>query len=140
MSFWGVTAGLSGETTAAVSIANHTAAHVLAGGPAVAGYRLNSDGTAEHTVASGGAYTAIAGEWLIVGLNSDFAAQMTYVSGATLTTTPGAGWWVLSTTRTWSLSASGTDDTAVYLLEIRRVSDSVVVDAATITFQAFGSP
>jgi hypothetical protein len=141
MSFWGIQAGLSGETTDAVSISNKTGSSLVAGGPATAGYRLNSSGTAEATsVTAGNAYVAISLEWLVYGSAGDYESFMHQDSGDALTSGTMDTWQVLSSTRTWTLVGSGSDLAASCTLQIRRASDSVVLDTATITFEALGAP
>lgn len=140
MSLWGIQAGLLGASAESIAISNQTAVDRDLVGTAIAGYRLNSAGTAELTVLPTGAYSALPGEWLVYGTNSDYEARMTYVSGDALTTTPGAGWFVLSTTRTWALNgAAGADHDSINLLEIRRASDGIVLASATIEFSTIGT-
>lgn len=103
---------------------------------ATASFRMNSSGVAQSAPTSG----TYADEftWLTEGANSDFESRMTTVSGS-LTSGTAATWEALSTTRTWSRNrTSDVAGTTTYVgtLEIRRVSDSVVVASCTITLNA----
>ena len=108
------------------------------GGGACSGitrYRLNSSGVVEKFTLTANSYSTLE-TWLIVGSNSDYQSRVTVTSG-TLTSGTTNTWQALSTSREWELAGAvggGTyTDTCIFTIEIRRVSDSVVVDSATIT-------
>lgn len=98
---------------------------------AEARYALDSGGGADYyTIAEG--TVSISGEWLLVGANSAFEARATLVSG-TLTAGTTGSWLALSTRREWTVAKTTLGSKAcTFTVEIRRVSDSVVVDSATI--------
>lgn len=99
------------------------------------------DADARYQLASSGAGTGtgISGwTWLTSGLNSDYEVEADLVSGALTSGITGTGVWSgLGTTRTWVCQQTtiGTK-TATLNLRIRRVSDGVVVGAATVTITA----
>lgn len=102
---------------------------------ATAQYVLNSSGQAQRIDDDG--TTNISGEWLVSGAASDYEVRATVNSGS-LTSGPTGSWESLGTTRTWTLTrASVGTSSCVLLVEIRRVSDSVVVTSATIDFFAY---
>jgi len=98
---------------------------------ATAGYRIDSDGTA-YTVVNGSS-SAISGEWLVAGSNTDFEVRATLQSGVTPSGTLGS-WLATTSARTWAVSSSGVLLTSVILVEIR--TGSTVLASATITLQA----
>ena len=101
---------------------------------ATAQYLLNSDGRAQKVENS--STSDISGEWLVAGANSDFEVYATVDSG-TLTSGPTGSWVSLSTSRVWTLTRGTVGLSSVDLtIEIRRASDAVVVDSATITLTA----
>lgn len=91
------------------------------------------------TVGNSGAATAT-GEspytWLLSGVNSDYEIRADVTSGSLSSGTTGS-WLVLSTSRSWAVTRTviGTK-TATMAVQIRRVSDSVVLTTATITITA----
>lgn len=125
-------AAIAGDAAAAlqVQLTDDTAFHeVNDPSDATASYSLNSGGTVSGTGISG--YS-----WLLIGSNSDYEARATLLSG-TLTSGTTGSWQALSTTRTWTRNRTTIgQNTASITLEIRRVSDSVVLDSATITLDA----
>lgn len=104
-------------------------------------FRLNSSGVAQSYTTTDAAYTDISGEWLASGLNSDFESRATLLTG-TLTSGTTGTWQVLSTSREWTVAFTGANGNkeCSFTLEIRRVSDSVVVATATITLRAVVTP
>lgn len=121
-----------------ISISNLTAsANATSPTNAAATYALQNNGDVEATQ---GTNTAVdVGDWISPkGAASDFyEARATVTSGALSSGTAGS-WLPLGTTRIWTKQAvPGTGvQTCIFTLEIRRASDSVVVDSATITLQA----
>lgn len=99
-----------------------------------------TDATATYTLNSSGAGTRTGGAgwtWLTSGLNSDVEVRATLVTGTNPTSGTMATWQALSTTRSWAnaVTVPGAKSTDI-LVEIRRVSDQVVIDSATITLSA----
>lgn len=104
---------------------------------ATASYSLASDGDIDATA---GTNTIVdRGDWISPQINmSAYEARVTVTSGALSSGTEGS-WLALSSTRTWTVvhSGVGTGSTScVFTLEIRRASDGVVLDTATISMQA----
>lgn len=105
------------------------------------------DATAQYSLTSSGDIRATAGNNTLVdigdwispkgGASNFYEARATVTSGSLTTGTTGA-WLGLGTTRTWTLtqSSAGLTSTCIFTVEIRRASDSVVVDSATITLTA----
>jgi len=98
-----------------------------------AGYRLDSDGSAYRRLGST-AYTAISGEWLLTGSNSDYEARATLVSGSTPSTGTLDSWLGLGTDRTWTLTSTSSAQ-SVLTIEIRDATTLEVLDSATITLE-----
>ena len=105
---------------------------VISPSVALASYALNNTGSASL---SG---TPIAGQWLVSGAASDYDVRATVVSGAVNGSSDPTGTWLnLGTSRTWQRRQTALGFSSVSLLvEIRRVSDLVVVDSANITLTA----
>ncbi len=104
---------------------------------ATASYALASDGDIDATA---GTNTSVdRGDWISPQINmSAYEARATVTSGTLSSGTEGT-WLSLGTTRTWNVvhSGIGTGSTSCeFTLEIRRTSDGVVLDTATITLQA----
>lgn len=80
------------------------------------------------------------GAWLLSGVNSDYEARATTINttgAATRTGTVGS-WLVLSSDRTWRITKTSGTGLATWdlTIEIRRVSDSVVVASCTLYMEA----
>lgn len=106
-----------------------------------ASYTLKTTGQARHdelALGTGGDY---ANEWtspVTDGFGADFEARATTTSGTPGTGTTGT-WLALSSDRVWSRSRNaGTPGTTEWIItvEIRRTSDQVVVDSASIDLTA----
>ena len=110
---------------------NNSTAGTPGGATASAVVRLDSDG---GLYVSNGALplVLVSGQWLKIGVNSDYEAQGTWQSGTGTTSGP-TGWVSLSTTRDWTLTATNNAVTRDILLEIRLVATSTVITSATIT-------
>jgi hypothetical protein len=95
---------------------------------ATASYSLENDG--DIVVSSG----ADPGDWITpLDAFSDYECQMAIVSGSVTSGTTGS-YLGLGTTRTWTRARTTIGATTfVGTLTIRRVSDAVVLDTATIT-------
>lgn len=117
---------MGGDPAPQVNIFDVTAsASAVDPATALAVYELNSSGTGSAT--GFGTWS-----WLLSGLNSDYQVRATVTSGPTPTGSPTASWLSLGTTRNWALTQSGVGSQTTYLtIEIRRVSDTVVIDTAT---------
>lgn len=100
--------------------------------PAVANIQLSSAGT--WTTSDGGS-----GTWQSGGLNSDYEARVTMVTG-TLSSGTANSWLPLSTSRTWSRSGtSGGDRACSFTLEIRKASDGTVLSTTSVTLYVYGT-
>lgn len=109
--------------------------------PATAQYSLLATGQARGTTSDGTGGTDIVdypSEWLLSGVNSDYEVWCTVDSG-TVTGSATGSWLLLSTTRSWTKTKPSSPIgllSATITVQIRRVSDSVVLDTATITLDA----
>ena len=107
-------------------------------GTAICGIRLAADGTATNVRLSQG-NQAISSEWarpLDAGNGALYEARVTVTSG-TLTNGTTGSWLALSSQRDWDVERSTVGSKAcTFTLEIRRVSDSVVVASASYTITA----
>lgn len=107
-------------------------------GTAICGIRLAADGTATN-VRNAQGNQAISGEWarpIDAGNGALYEARVTVTSG-TLTTGTTGTWLALSSQRDWDVQRSTVGSKAcTFTLEIRRVSDSVVVASASYTITA----
>lgn len=94
-----------------------------------ANFALNASG-----MTSGSGVTPWA--WLLSGAAGDYAALATVTSGSFFSGTFGS-WLPLSTTRSWAVvrTAPGVAN-AQMQLQIRRISDSVLLDNAQVAFNA----
>jgi hypothetical protein len=89
-------------------------------------YKLVNDGTVQKVGAT-------LETWLVSGTVADFEAMVTVQSGALASGTTGS-WLALSSTRTWTVSASpGNTSTCTFLVQIRDAATQTVLDSATIT-------
>ena len=99
-----------------------------------AGYELQQDGDIQRQI---GAASTDIGDWITPKVNmSAYECRATLNSGDTPTGTLNS-WLALSVTRGWFLSQSvvGTQ-TCNLTIEIRRASDSVVMDSCTVVLTA----
>lgn len=97
-------------------------------------YSLKNDGVAQYIDSVG--TTPISGEWLVSGSAADFEVRATATSG-TLTYGTTGSWESLGTTRAWGVTRTTIGIKSCTLtIEIRRASDGVVLDSATITLSA----
>jgi hypothetical protein len=106
---------------------------------ATAAYRLTSAGNIEHT--TGDNTVVDMGDWITPQTNmANYECRADIVSGTLSTGTTGA-WQSLSSTRTWTKQQviNGTS-TVSFTLQIRRASDAVVMDSATVTLTATRLP
>ena len=110
-------------------------------GFAVARYNLRGTGAARSYTENSG-YANIPGEWRLSGASADYEVRWTLNSGdsPTILSGPAVGaWGTLNLGAEIQLSAlSGTLECEIFC-EIRRVSDSVVLDSATITLSVAAS-
>jgi len=118
-----------------ISISDTTSSSSVPAGTATATYQLENDG--DIGLCLGGNTIVAGGDWVTPATNvASYECRATVTSGALTSGTSGA-WLNLATTRTWTLArASAGTSTTVFTLEIRRASDGVVLDTATITLQA----
>lgn len=108
---------------------------------AFAGFRINSDGSIDlgNNVTVNDTYSTDGGTWLIAGAAGDYKASLHQNSGDALTTNAGLDTELnLGTTRSWGyFNNSGLDVLqGNFTLTVKRVSDSVTIDTATITIYA----
>lgn len=107
------------------------------GGSATAVYVLDSAGDIRYTVGSDSVTDN--GDWIAPKTNmANYECRATLTSGTLSSGTTGA-WLSLGTTRSWTRSRTISPGltTTTFTLEIRRATDGVVMDTATITLQAF---
>lgn len=112
-----------------VSITAQTFARVGTGSSSTTGsYTLDSDGNVyKHG-------PALLETWLVSGAAGDYEVMATLQSGSSPTAGTMGSWLALSSDRTWSLTVgAGTEDHTTFLVEIRRASDGMILDSATIT-------
>lgn len=106
------------------------------------GIKLDSDGTLyylDSATRSGGmsAWGSL-GTWLLSGANTDYEVRVTKNSGSALTTGTVGTWQVLSTDREflYTITTNGfVQKIGNFTVEVRRVSDSVVVASATFDME-----
>lgn len=103
---------------------------------ASASYSLNSSGAGAGIGSSSAADAGTNANWtwLLSGLNSSYQVRATLISGTLSSGTTGS-WLTLNTTRTWSVT-TGTFKSATLTIEVRRISDGVICDTATVTLTA----
>jgi hypothetical protein len=97
-------------------------------------FSVKSNGYVEEADSEGA--SAETEQWLQSGAVGDYEIHATWSghAGGVLSGSTGS-WLPLSTTRSWSLTVGPTSTgTATLTLKVRRVSDSVEIDTATITF------
>lgn len=111
-----------------------TASFTNHGGTAFVGWKIASDGTTQRRQASAdGAYTGV-GTWILPTINAGSYEVEAVLSGGPLTSgTTGVGvWQALSSTRTWTISSGGSDDSATITVSIRRIGTTAVIVVGTI--------
>ena len=125
--------------TPRVQLTDTSVNRTVAGGTAVATYRLDAAGTISKTVFGGG--ISVYETWLLSGVNSDYQVRATLLSGGPLSGTAGT-WQACSTSRTWTVSdavADANEVAASVLIEIRDVATTTVLTSATIAMSAMRS-
>jgi hypothetical protein len=122
-------------STVVIGIVDDFVASFTVGVNATATYRLSSGGTISGTQGTNTIVTL--GTWLPSGVGADYEVKATLTPG-TDTPTGSLGAFVsLGVTKTWQLVSTGPGVLESELtIEIRRVSDSVVIQTAVITMQA----
>lgn len=98
-----------------------------------------NNATAQFRVTSGGVVEGTGEadyDWLIAGAAADYEVRADVTSGSLGSGTTGS-WLSLSSTRAWSVTRSvlGTSS-ATMTVRIRRASDAVVLETATISLEA----
>lgn len=105
---------------------------------AFTGYRINSNGKAQRKETPAGSYTDIE-DWLGVGTNSLYEVRGTLLSSSGTATRSGTldVWLACTSTREWALekAAIGTSTWSIKI-EIRRVSDGVIVASCTVNLES----
>lgn len=127
-----------------VLIANRTVSSTVAAGSPTAGYRLDADGqtyTSQSEV-SAGAYIDSGEDWVSpVGNAANYEVEAVVNSGTLSSGPSGSGTWTaLSSDVTWTRNGPGTLASVNLTLSIRRVGTTTVLDTASITLEADGSP
>lgn len=121
-----------------VTISDLTVTTVQAGAATTANYQLESDGDIGRSNPTGTAMND-GGDWITpkAAAGAAYECRATLISG-TLTSGTTGSWLALSTTRTWGVNSGSPPGKKVctFTLEIRRASDGVVLDTATITVDA----
>lgn len=117
-----------------INVNNATVSAHNTGSAGIASYSLTNVGDVRF---NNGTNTIIdQGDWITpqtsMGL---YSARMTINSGGSTSGTFGS-WLNLGTTRTWTLNGGSGGVDATWTIEIRRDSDSAVMDSATLTIHA----
>lgn len=125
------------KNTSQVFLSNQSVYHGLVSGNTTAGIRFNIGGTVDGLI--GATYTNRF-TWLLSGAAADYQILLTTVSGTSPSGSAIATWLALNSVREWSITRSGLaipgTTESVFTLQIRRVSDSVVIAGpVTITLQ-----
>lgn len=126
--------GVSGSG-ALIAITDRTVTDATGGSRnATAGYRLTSGGQVQSQINL--TFTTLE-QWCTPTTEaSNYEVLVTVTSGSLSTGTAGS-WLALSSTQTWTRTATiGTANTCVFTVEIRRVGTFTVLDSATITLEA----
>lgn len=124
-----------GTSNVVISITDQTITDASGGIlSATAGYRLTSGGFAQSQI--GVLFTNIEQWCTPTSEASNYEVLVTVTSGSLSSGTSGS-WLALSSTRTWTRTASpGNTETCVFTAEIRRIGTTTVLDSATITLVA----
>lgn len=106
-----------------------------------AGFRFNTDGTLGklHSNYLGALTETSVGDWLVSGSASDYAVRVTKVSGDDLTSGIMGSWTAVAAMQPYYYEVLGTGyglKSGTFTVEIRRVSDSVVVLSQNIALSA----
>lgn len=121
-----------------VAISDQTISHsVFDAGTAQAGYVVDSDGKAYRNV--GGSLGAIAGEWMLRGVNSDYEVRATKVTGVNPSGSALGSWLPCTSDNDWFVTdtgGGGTTTSCTLTIEIRDDVSLVVLDSASITLEA----
>lgn len=124
---------MAGSNQPLVDISNDTAFWRGVDEAPLASYELNSSGVGAISNLN---QTYDNWDWLLLGVNSDYQVRATLQSGSTPSGTLGS-WVSLNTTRQWVLTRGSPGVSSCSLLiEIRKISNSQVIDSATIAFDA----
>jgi hypothetical protein len=116
-----------------VALEAHTVSRIVVDpADAYAGLRLNSSGIIEERKAS---YTAFE-TWLLSGAASDYEVRATLNTGSLTSGTTGT-WLSCGTSREWLCSSTVIGiSQATLTIEIRRVSDSLILESAAVSLYA----
>ena len=122
-----------------VSITNQGPFSSSTGSTATAQYQLDNVGQVRITQTDNS--VSAVENWLTPATNvANYECRVTVNSGLLTTGTTGA-WLGLGTARTWTLSRSSNGTSSCnFTVEIRRASDAVVLDSATISMSAQFTP
>ena len=122
--------------SSSVNISNRTVNNVIEIGTCHSGVKFGGDGILSVINANGG-FSAIIGQWRVVGATSGFFLQRTIISG-TLQVDAGTGFNVMSTDRIFDnqKSSAGIKTTVVFFEISDDISGVPVIDTATMTFES----
>lgn len=123
-----------GTAAPQVNIFDTSASRSTGSGSATATYRLANTGIGSATLFGGG---TSAWTWLLSGLNSDYQVRAILNAGDTPSGDSLNAWLSLASTRDWTLTQTGIGlKQCTLVIQIRRVSDLVVIDSATVDIDA----
>jgi hypothetical protein len=95
-----------------------------------------ANASATYTLASSGTGSAtgvVSWSWLLSGVNTDYEVRATLIGGVSLSSGTVDTWLLMSSSRSWNNGqiSIGSRESEL-LIEIRRASDSVVIDSAIV--------
>lgn len=109
------------------------------GGPVSVTWRIDADGQIYYTITD---VIAARYAWITPAANAPLYEFRWVTHGVDPDTTPSAsGTWVaMSADRTFTENQTGTDRTALFTAEIRRIGSTSTLVSVTISLQALGAP
>lgn len=111
-------------------------------GGAFGTFSVNSTGDYGKSSSTSPSYSSL-GTWLLSGTAADFEIYASFSGpGGTVSGSATGVWLAMSTSRSWTVNvANNVASTKTLNLQIRRVSDQVVIDTAAISFDvSSGTP
>lgn len=131
----GIQMALLGSGGPRVNFTNQSVAAVNSGAPAIASYRISSDGFDYE--GQNGSFTALT-NWVVPASDGgNYEVFATLTSGA-ITNGTVNNWLATSTTRTWTCTALSSGFTAFAALsfQVRAVGSATVLDTWTVNLEA----
>lgn len=124
-----------GTSNVVISISDQYVVDFTGGGrAATAGYRLTSTGSAQVLVDT--TFTTVETWCTPTSQASNYEALVTVTTG-TLSSGTAGSWVALSSTQTWTRTASiGSSQFCQFTVQIRKTGTTTVLDTATITLEA----